>query len=44
MEKDLGLKGNQYQIATSILFVSYVVCVKTYLTAGRLIDHVDSDL
>ncbi len=25
MEEDLGLTGNQYQIAVSILFVTYVV-------------------
>lgn len=26
MEKDLGLVGDQYQIAVSILFVTYCVC------------------
>ena len=25
MEKDLGLKGDQYQISVSILFVTYVL-------------------
>ncbi len=26
MEKDLGLKGSQYQTAVSLLFVTYVIC------------------
>ncbi|KAF2400034.1 MFS general substrate transporter [Trichodelitschia bisporula] len=26
LEKDLGLKGNQYQTAVSLLFVTYVLC------------------
>ena len=25
MEKDLGLKGNQYQAAVSLLFVTYIL-------------------
>lgn len=25
MEADLGLKGNQYQIAVSILFITYIL-------------------
>lgn len=25
MEKDLGLQGNQYQIAVSLLFVTYIL-------------------
>lgn len=25
MEKDLGLKGNQYQTAVSLLFVTYIL-------------------
>jgi hypothetical protein len=27
MEEDLGLKGNQYQTAVSLLFVTYCVCI-----------------
>ena len=26
MEEDLGLVGNQYQVAVSILFITYCVC------------------
>ena len=26
LEKDLGLKGNQFQTSVSILFVTYLVC------------------
>jgi hypothetical protein len=29
MEEDLNLQGDQFQIAVSVLFITYCVCLKT---------------